>query len=199
MNPIVLMCDLDSIVVDLMNPWYAEHNRRRGDDLTVDKTTVWDVDTIAKGGKQIFDVISEPGFFANLPWLPGAKEAIEAIRDAKQADGVSPKFDLFFGTAAETGVAHADKHTWVRREMPWLPKRRLMFLHEKGRFHCDVFIDDGPHNIRAMRARQPLCEILTIGYPYNAAERNLVDLYAESHKDTAAAWGQIVRYLGVVQ
>lgn len=178
-----ILVDMDSILVDLMGPWLAEHNARQGDDLTVDRILTWDTHLYAKGEKAIYEVLEKPGLFRNASPLPGGLEAVKTLHDRGH--------EIFVVTAAVFPNNMAEKAGWFHEHLPFLGKRRFIIAHEKHLLPGDVLIDDGPHNATAYRAAHPNATIATIGYEYNK-DCPAYDLVAGDWRDTAAAWAEIV-------
>jgi 5'(3')-deoxyribonucleotidase len=147
-----ITCDLDSIVVDLCTDWFAEHNRRHGDDLHMSRVTKWETHELAKGGKVVYEVLKQPGFFRQLKPLPGAVEALRAIHDAKGADG-KPLYELRLVSAASFPENLTDKALWCAEHLPFIPFKRLGLFEDKHSYDADFLIDDSPHQIRAMAGR----------------------------------------------
>lgn len=192
-----IIFDQDSILANLSKDWYALYNKIHGDDLTVDKVLKWEVHEFTKSGNfDVYKLLNTPGLYRNLEPIPGAIEAVKAVFEAVDKDG-NKRFDVSIISAVEADFNFAEKRQWLEEHLPFLKKRQIGFYHEKQRITTDIFVDDSPANIKAMRARQPLCEILTISYPYNQDVRGLTNLHAESYKDYAGAWKQIRDYLKV--
>jgi 5'-nucleotidase len=191
-----ITCDLDSIVVDLCTDWFAEHNRRHGDDLHMSRVTKWETHEFAKGGKAVYEVLKQPGFFRTLKPLAGAVEALRAIHEAKGPDG-KPLYELRLVSAASFPENLTDKALWCAEHLPFISFKSLKLLDDKHNYPADYLIDDSPHQISAMAATQPKCRILTIAYPYNEQVRDLCHLRAEGWRDPARAWKAIGQYLNV--
>ena len=181
-----IICDLDSIVVDLLTPWLKAHNEAQGDNLTVDKILTWDTHEFAKGGHAVYDVLNQPFFFRDLEPLPGAIQAIETLNDRGH--------EIFMVTAASYPVNFVDKVNWHAEFLPFLSKKNLVFAHEKYIIPADAIIDDGPHNATAYAKCHPHALVLGIEYPYNKDCEHYTML-APSYNDPRAAWELILNEL----
>lgn len=191
-----IIFDQDSILANLSKDWYSLYNAKHDDDLTIDKVAKWEVHEFTKSGNfDVYKLLDTPGLYRNLEPIPGAIEAVKKIFEAE--DKFGKRFNVSVISAVEADVNFAEKRQWLMQYLPFLKKRDIGFYHEKQRILTDIFVDDSPANIKAMRARQPLTEILTISYPYNQDVRGLTNLHAESYKDFANAWKEILDYLKV--
>ncbi|WP_202638687.1 5' nucleotidase, NT5C type [Bailinhaonella thermotolerans] len=104
----------------------------------------------------------EDGLLRDLPPLPGAREALRDLRERGVqivivthrlcADRLSP------------GQVLADTAAWLEEHD--LAFDQICFLDDKSRLNLDLFFDDAPHNIAALRAagRRAVC----MDAPYNA-------------------------------
>lgn len=178
--------DMDSTICDLHANWFPRYNDEFGDNLTIEGVTSFDTHHFAKAGHKVFKYFSEPGFFAPLQPYEGALEALRALHD----DG----HEIHILSSATAGPdAPKDKFVWCRERLPWLSKRKINFVYQKSRFLCDVLIDDSPENTREHARLQPSAKRAGIAFPYN--EGAPYDLRAESWKDTAKAWEQILAFV----
>ncbi len=185
----VILCDLDGIVADLFTPWLEMYNEEWDDDLELAEITDWDMHQFVKEAarEHIYKYFDLPDFFANLKPLPGAVEALRTIH--------AMGHELMIATAVEGPGGAKDKIGWVHRVLPFIDRHNIYTGHKKSRIEADVLIDDSPRNIKHYRTRWASAHILTIAYPYNEQSSEYLNLRAESYKDTAAAWMQIVDYL----
>jgi 5'(3')-deoxyribonucleotidase len=181
-----IVCDLDSIVVDLMTPWIASHNAVHVDDATIETFTSWDMHRHVAAGVKIYSIINQPGFFRHLQMLPGAEAGLKEL--------VGRGHEVWLVTAASFACNYGDKVEWMAQYLPFIPKQQTAIMHAKHEIHADVLIDDGPHNAEAYRRAHPKAKILTIGYPYNKNCPDY-DVVAGSYKDTEAAWKIILQEL----
>jgi 5'(3')-deoxyribonucleotidase len=77
-----------------------------------------------------------PGFYLDLPLIPGAKEAIERLE-------ASGKYDLYFLSAPSWGnvSCFSDKRVWVERYFPSF-RKKLGLSFQKGHHLGHYLIDD---------------------------------------------------------
>lgn len=184
-----ILCDLDSILADILTPWLRSYNRDYSDTLTVDRIPSWDFHNIVKPecGTKIYDYLREPGFFENLKPLPGAIEAVQALRSAGH--------DFLVLTAgADVEDAATQKVRWCKRYLDLSPKQ-VIVTPRKELVRGDVLIDDSPEQIKKYRGawgQAPL--ILTISYPYNECVRG--DCWRfKGWDDTADSWFMMTEWI----
>jgi len=194
---LLIGCDVDSVLADLNNKWCASYNRDHGakhGPLTEENWTQWDVTKCVppEVGKGIFRYLDEPGFFADLPLIPGAAEGIRTLVDQGH--------DVVFISSAVAPGAATDKINWLVRHFPYVHRNNhFVTCYRKDLVRLDVLIDDGPHNLTRQRAAWgDAVKIVTIDYPYNREAQGVCDLVAKSYKDKASAWAQIVDFLGAL-
>jgi 5'-nucleotidase len=185
MRKLTIIVDLDSTVVDLHPAWLSAYNKKYGDNLKPEDITSWEIHKFAKkGGKGIYNILKEPGFFRGLPPIPGAFTATQKlVHDGHRVVivGSAPRF------------SHSDKAWWVDTNMPWIDHENVFFGHNKFLVFADVMIDDGPHNIKAYREQWGFYPLLcAISHPYNQDLHGVADLMAQDWQHPEQAWTQIV-------
>lgn len=89
--------------------------------------------------KAIFAQIFEPGFFADLPVMTGAQEAIVQLQD---------RYDVFVATAAmEFPNSFREKYDWLATHFPTIHWKNIIFLGDKSILGAEYLIDDMPYNL----------------------------------------------------
>lgn len=183
-----ILCDIDSVVADLLRPWLATYNAERGHHIQVCDITDWNTGKCVPDGAVVFEIIDRPGFFEGLPLLPGASDGLKAL--------IGQGHEVYLVSAASAG-ALSEKSRWVRKHLPFMRDR--LFLTDgktpKGLIRGDVLIDDGPHNLIDFKKRNPKGIAIACDYPYTAPARSISDLVVPFHEDSAAGWKAITEYL----
>jgi 5'-nucleotidase len=89
--------------------------------------------------RTLHDSVYEPGFFRDIPVMPGAKDTLPRLLE---------KYDIFITTAAmEFKNSFVDKYDWLQEHFPCLPWRNFVFCGDKSIILADVMIDDMPYNL----------------------------------------------------
>lgn len=186
MRQLSIVVDLDSILINLLDPWLAEYNSQYQDNLTIEHLTAYKIEEIVKPecGMKIFSVFHDPGFYASLPPLPGAVESMKELHEAGHEVMIC---------SASVGDSAGEKFKWCKHHLPFVHRDDIFLGHKKHKLRADILIDDAPHQIaNYASAWGEDALIMTIAYPYNRDVKHLVDVYAESYKDTKTAWRTIV-------
>lgn len=182
----VVLCDLDSIVADLLGSWLPAYNAAHGRSMTVADVTEWDMHKCSPDGHRVYDALHAPGLFRNLNPLAGAVAGLRALHDAGH-------HVIILTASAKMPQTAADKLEWIREHLPWLSRKDVLIGHRKYLVRGDVLIDDSPVNIREYRQAWPDAQIVTIDYPYNREAP--ASFRAMDYADTARAWREIVAYV----
>lgn len=186
MHKLTVLCDMDSIVTDLMQKVLDHYNRDHNDKVTKSDFKTWDIARNVKIGQDIYKYFYRDGFFLDLPAIPGAIEGLRAI----QALG---HHLVLVSAPSWPGTSASDKISWVKKHLPFINKRDIILGHNKHLIKGDIFIDDSPDNISDYREHWPHAKIMTISHPYNEEVKDVVDVFAESYLETEKAWGTIYR------
>jgi 5'-nucleotidase len=177
-----ILCDMDSIVVDLMGPWLARYNEKFGKSVKLADVDHWDF----MSTPDYYTILNEPGFFRHLPALPGALEGVEKL--------LSAGHNVVLVTASGPDPA-SDKIAWMRQYAPCFKNRMIITEAKtlKAAIGGDVLIDDGPHNMEAFKQRWPKSLVVGIEYPYNkkSYEKGHCDFMLYDCFDTERAWRHI--------
>lgn len=89
----------------------------------------------------------QDGLFRSMPVMDGASEQLWRLSDADiHIRVVTYRLSVSHGHAYAAGdtVASLDRHN--------IPYRDLCFVADKTQVDCDIYLDDAPHNIEALRA-----------------------------------------------
>lgn len=180
-----IIVDLDSIAADFFKVLLEDHNAATGEGLEVSDITSWNMKECTRFPAEIYKPFMAPGFFARLPLMPGAAEALKALVD----DG----HEVVIATAPATPHAAAEKVAWCAQHLPFLDQKNVWIGHKKHHLQGDVLIDDGPHNALAFRQAHPNAFIATIGYAYNDVPE--FNLRVGSYETAREAWQTILAVL----
>lgn len=157
-KPVVLM-DLDSVVVDLTDAWFYAYYAGTGEIIPLDYDT-WDLRKLVKDGDYLYGILDQPGFFLDLPALPGA---IDGLRE------IAAVTDVIISTSAlDNPNAAKDKMLWVRKYLPFIKKGNIMIGTRKDLLMADIMVDDSPGNLKKTLAKHKI----VMDYPYNRKVRD---------------------------
>ena len=136
----VILIDLDGVVVDIESGLLALWQQRYNEQLYTPRSR--EKFPLAHGcsadvAEKVHAMLREPGFFKNLPPMPGAVAALEQLRK---------KHDCYIVTSPGTTMQYAptDKFAWVERYLGEYYLRHLIITPAKYMVQGDILIDDKP-------------------------------------------------------
>ena len=186
MKKLICLFDLDSIIIDLLNPWIDWYNGRYEDRLTLDHIIEYDITKFTKPNSRIFDFFADVRRYSGCPVMPGAAEALKTIHDAGH--------DVIVATATAGSTAQ-QKFELTKKAAPYLHYGNVMVGSRKELLKGDILVDDSPANIYAYRKAWPDTPLATISFPYNQELADKVDLFAQDHNHPEKAWAQITEFV----
>lgn len=104
--------------------------------------------------------VREDGMFVNMPIMNGAKQA---LKDIVAGGG-------YIRIITHRLYAPGNHQNVIGQTSDWLEKHRIpfsdiCFVENKTHVHADVYIDDAPHNVEALRATG--APVIVFDQPYN--------------------------------
>ena len=181
-----VLCDLDSICADFFGGIWPEYYRQGGDSTIGTKdVATWDFVGIPQ--KELIEpIFHKVGFFAGLNLIPGARAGLQLLTDLGH--------EILIVTSHCTDHSAAEKLSWCREKLPFVPKKNIVITKYKGAIQGQVMIDDSPANCRDFKASNPEGVALTIAYPYNDDDPAYDGRY-DGWDDTEKAWMAIVHHV----
>ena len=181
-----ILIDMDGILVDLCTKWLEVYNEEYGDSLTQGDFTAWDWRVDAKPGSDPHSIIKRPGFFDDLPPLPGAVDGFKELYRSHH--------DVIVASSPAGPDSARAKMEWCEKYLG-VGKEDVSLTYHKSWFagSCDVIVDDKPETLREWSHRGK--DAYTIAYPFNAKAQDCCAFVAHDYTDTQAAWEQIVKAL----
>ena len=146
-NKLRLLIDMDSVCAKTMNRWLELYNRDYDDTMVPTDVTDWDLHQFVKREchYKVYEYLASPKFFATLDAFKDCSAVLKRLQKAGH--------DLVLVTAcprgAETGLY--DKIAWVKKNLPFLPRKNMITAHRKELVRGDLLLDDGAHNITAFQ------------------------------------------------
>ncbi len=157
----IILCDMDSILVDMLSVWLAKYNARTGEGVVTEEITHWKVDNFVKNPKLLNEILASDGFFRELSPMLGAKEHFSKLI----ADGHDVK--ILTQPSRKSPTCVWDKRMWMEQYFPGFPTHKMFFAHEKNFVEGDVFIDDNSEHLASWKLRHPKGITVTLDYAYN--------------------------------
>lgn len=139
----VILCDMDGVVANFVDPVIARYNRDYNDNITADDITGWDMHKACKPecGTKLYEYFCEKGLFAELPVIADSQRAFTYL--LKQGH------EIYFVTkpVARSQWCILEKMQWVDRHFPMVGRENMVFTSMKHLVRGDVLIDDHEKNL----------------------------------------------------
>jgi 5'(3')-deoxyribonucleotidase len=162
--------DLDGVVADFNAGWMARYNEEHGTTLTPDQVTTWGaMIPLTRFGSEaeFWDWARNdggPGLFRHLPLIDGAVESLQRL--ARQHDIV------IITTKPDWAVS--ETYQWIGDHA--IPTNEVHITHDKWTVDCDIYLDDGPHNLEALVRERPNRTTCRFVRPWNDPVPGVVDV-----------------------
>jgi len=131
-----ILVDMDGVLVDIYTTFFELHEKETGKRLVIE-------DIAGLLEEEAFENqrrwVSTPGFFRNLPVMPGSSEALLRISDRYKIIVVS--------LATEFPYCLTDKQLWLHDNFPFIDWRQIVFCGDKNLIKADIMIDDHFKNL----------------------------------------------------
>jgi len=131
-----ILVDMDGVLVDIYTRFFELHKKETGQLLTVN-----DVSGLleAEAFRNQRNWVSAPGFFRNLPVMPGSREVLQNLNNAYKIIVVS--------LATEFPYCLTDKQLWLQDNFPYINWRQIVFCGDKTLIESEIMIDDHLKNL----------------------------------------------------
>lgn len=169
MRKLRLGIDLDGVVADFNAGWMERYNLEFGAALEPAHVVSWD----GLLGLTHFSHMDEfwswsqdpmPSVFRHLPLIDGALETLRDLARDHRLVIISSKFDW----------AIPDTLEWLAEHR--VPAREIHFVWDKTTVDCDVYLEDAPHNLKALSESRPDSRVCRMVQPWNQPLERCVDV-----------------------
>jgi 5'-nucleotidase len=167
-----ILVDMDGVLVDIYTRFFELYEEETGQKLTIkDIAGLLEAEAFQNQRKWV----SAPGFFRNLPVMPGSREVLLHLSDFYDIIVVS--------MATEFPYCLTDKQLWLNDNFPFLTWRRTVFCGDKNIIEADIMIDDHFKNLDNFRG-----ETIMFTQPHNM-------LVSNSKHRRVGSWTEIEKLL----
>jgi 5'-nucleotidase len=145
MRKLRIAVDMDEVVADALGKQLRLYNERYGTGVSTEELHGLELVDIVPVEHQnwVLAMLHEPSFFADLEWIPGAREGMETL---------CAEHDVYIASAAtEFPGSFVDKLNWLETRLPQIPRQRVIFCGEKSVLDVDYLIDDTPGHFAGLR------------------------------------------------
>jgi len=162
MRSLRLGIDLDGVVADFNSGWINRYNAEFGGEVPVDAVQTWDgLHTLTH-----FDNHTEfwtwaaghggGSIFRHLDAYADAVETLEFLTEAGHA--------IVIITSKPDWAVH-DTFAWLADRR--IPTREVHIIEDKWTVPCDVYLDDGPHQVESLVRHRPDATTCRFVRPWN--------------------------------
>lgn len=138
--------DMDEVIADTIEKFIRLYKQKHALDFSIS----------AMQGKEFHELlplelintnrkyINEPGFFRDIPVMPGSQQVVKELCN---------KYDVYIVSAAmEFKNSLIDKYEWLAEHFPFIPWTNIIFCGNKI-VNVDIFIDDRIRNFAGFDGR----------------------------------------------
>ncbi len=144
-----LAIDMDEVIADPLSKFIALYERDYGIRLPEQLPAGKEIYELVpeEVNRKWYDYINEPGFFRDLPVIPGSREVIRRLME---------RYDVYIVSAAmEFPNSLADKLSWLKDHFPFIGWQQIIFCGNKI-IDADILIDDRIRNFATFPGRKLL-------------------------------------------
>ena len=170
--------DLDGVVADFNGGWIALYNEEFGTSIPLDAVDSWGSPPKLTHFRHMGEFwrwstnIKGRSLFWHLEPFPDAIPTLKAL----ERDGHSIVI-----VTTKPSWAVSDTFEWIGRNQ--LPTTEVHILDDKWSVDCDVYLDDAPHQLRALPRHRPEAVVCRFVQPWNEQSDETVSI--ESWADFA--------------
>jgi 5'-nucleotidase len=167
-----ILIDMDGVLVDIYSRFFELHEMETGQRLTVhDVAGLLEAEAFQNQRRWV----SAPGFFRNLPVMPGSREVLKNLNDAYKI--------IIVSLATEFPYCLTDKQLWIQDNFPFITWRQIVFCGDKNLIDSEIMIDDHLKNLDHFKG-----ETIMFTQPPNMLVKNT------RHK-RVNSWAEIEKFL----
>jgi 5'(3')-deoxyribonucleotidase len=146
MNKKRLAIDMDEVIADTIEKFIILYRQNHQLEISLE----------AMHGKEFYELlplellntgrkyINEPGFFRDIPVMPGSQQVVKELCE---------KYDVYIVSAAmEFPNSLIDKYHWLAEHFPFINWTNIVFCGHKI-VNVDIFIDDRTRNFAGFNGR----------------------------------------------
>lgn len=156
-----LLVDMDNVLVNMVEKWINVYNQDEGTNHKFNELNNYDVGTLCKNNRLLYDILDRDGFFFDLEPMPGAVENFQKLLN----DG----YDLVVVTQPprRADMAIHDKRRWMKKHFNDYDHSHMIFCHRKDMVRGDLLFDDKPDHLIHWKKINPDNMIATLDWRYN--------------------------------
>ena len=132
--------DMDEVLADTLAQFLSAYNREFGENLTKADLAARKLAEIIPADRRVRlrHYALSPGFFRDIPVMPGSDSVFAELRD---------RYEVFIASAAmEFPTSFNEKYSWIKEHFPDFPDSHIVFCGDKSVVASDILIDDSPRH-----------------------------------------------------
>ncbi len=162
--------DLDGVVADFNTGWIDRYNEQFGSGVSLDQVDRWDVIPSLTHFRHMGEFwhwaadLDGASLFRHLEPYPEAIPALQRLSRDHQIVIVTTK----------PRFATHDTFAWIAEHH--IPTREVHITGRKWTVDCDVYLDDGPHNLEDLVEHRPTAAVFRFVRPWNEPVAGAIDV-----------------------
>ena len=162
--------DLDGVVANFNMGWIERYNDEFGSDVSIDQVDRWDVIPSLTHFRHMGEFwhwaadLDGASLFRHLEPYPEAIPALQRL---------SRNHHIVIVTTKPRFATH-DTFAWIAEHR--IPTREVHITGRKWTVDCDVYLDDGPHNLEDLVEHRPKAAVFRFVRPWNEPVPGVVDV-----------------------
>lgn len=162
--------DLDGVIADFNAGWMRLYNQDFNADLKPEMVQTWDAFvslTRFNSNREFWEWAKSAGgegLFRHLPLFPDAPGSLERLSRNHKIVIITTK----------PPWAVSETYAWIADNK--IPTHEVHITTKKWEIDCDVYLDDGPHNLKALVAKRPRRTVFRFVRPWNVPVTGVVDI-----------------------
>ena len=167
-----ILVDMDGVLADVYSCFFDLYEQESGKRLSVkDVAGKLEADAFPNQIRWV----TTPGFFRNVPVMPGSYSGLRQLNEKYNITVVS--------MATEFPVSLTDKQLWLAEHFSFITWRQIVFCGNKSLINADIMIDDHPKNLDHFNG-----ETIMFTQPHN------ININQSGHK-RVSSWEEIEKLL----
>lgn len=179
----IIMCDIDDILNDLIPKTIAFYNAHANKNIQLEDITAYDFyDCLSpEDASGMLEVFKDKKLWDSLRPLPGSQKGLRALTNAGH------QVYLATATLPET---FPWKIEWLKKYFSFVNPDHVIRIKNKGLLNCDVMIDDNLDNLCGN-----ICTRIVLDYPHNkSASKDYAYDIKRAHN-----WRDIVNFVNDIE
>ncbi len=131
-----ILIDMDGVLADVYSRFFELYRQEGGNIFSFN-------DVAGKLEAEAFPNqikwVTTPGFFRNIPVMPGSVEGLKKLNS---------EYEIIVNSlATEFPQSLTDKQLWLQDNFPFISWKQMVFYGNKNLIRADIMIDDHPKNL----------------------------------------------------